>query len=278
MLHKGYNMDTNYIKAVIDMSQARVDFEQKRFANKQSINKLVGYDTIIDSLKTKGYAVVENFYSEQKCRALREEIDRIHKLHENDGFLWTDKYDADKRVFGAEVDSDLIREFYEDEFLLDVAQNYFGSTMFNSNTLAAKIDATAHNIGSGQGWHRDAHHFQFKAIVYLSDVTIDNGPFQIIEESHRSGNALRNMVTMGIKDMTTRYTDEQIQKVIDEDLSKYKILTGKAGTLVFADTSSLHTGMPIKKGHRYSLFNYYCPSWENKEGKRRYFNCVLKVK
>lgn len=82
------------------------------------------------------------------------------------------------------------------------------------------------------------------------------------------------MVTMGIKDMTTRYTDEQIHKVISEDLSKYKILTAKAGTLVFADTSSLHAGMPIKEGYRYSLFNYYYPSWENKKDKRRYFNCL----
>ena len=263
-----------FLECLINMSQARVQFDEKKFKEKEPINIRNDIDDILDQLRINGYAVVEDFYSQEKCQSLRAEVDRVHYIHKNDGYLWSDKYDADKRLFGAEVDSELIHAFYNDAYLTDVGENYFGSKLFNSNTLASRIEAKDNNVGSGQGWHRDSHHFQFKAIVYLSDVSIDNGPFQIIESSHRSGNALRNMKTMAIDTMTTRYTDEQIQKVIDEDPDKIKILTAKAGTLIFADTSALHTGMPIRSGERYTLFNYYYPNWMDKQHMRKYLNCI----
>ena len=260
------------MNSLIEISQSRVDFEQKKFQNKQDIELLdPKHNGIIDNIKQKGYFVVEDFYSIDECKLLRDEVDRVISLKQDDSSFWTDSCTADKRVFGAEINSKLINKFHENKFLLDVAQNYFGSTVFNSNTLAGRIEAKEGNVGSGEGWHRDSHHFQFKAIVYLSDVTLDNGPFQIIESSHRSGNVLRNTVTMKVDSMTTRYTDEQIQKVIDEDTTKYKVFTAKAGTLIFADTSALHTGMPLKRGDRYALFNYYHPSFYDKKSMLNHF-------
>ena len=41
---------------------------------------------------------------------------------------------------------------------------------------------------------------------------------------------------------------------MDEEITYF---TAPKGTLVLADVRGLHTGMPIKKGHRYSVFNYY---------------------
>ncbi len=257
------------INEIIKMASSRVTYERQRAACRESYAIRDDLDSYLAQLRKDGFTVIENFYSKEQCKILRDEIDKLHEKHSD--IVQVDEHDSDTRLFGAERFSSLIKEFYSNNFLLDVAQNYFSGKIWNSNTLAARVDAKKGNLGSGGGWHRDAHHFQFKAIVYLSDVSINNGPFQIIRGSHHSEQVLKDMITMDIDSQTTRYTNEEVQKVIDQRAEDYKILTAKAGTLVLADVSTIHTGMPIQTDSRYTLFNYYYPSYVDKNSKLKYF-------
>jgi len=250
---------------LLNLLNSKRKFTIKKTQNKENYRVNSEVKEITQAIEENGYYIIENYIDKDNCTLLRNEIDTLIEKFQNTKILILDDENSDHRIFGSEKISTSIRNlFYEDSFLLDIAQNYFKGKMWLSNTLAARLDFKENNLGSGGGWHRDAHNFQFKAILYLSDVTIENGPFQIIEGSHHFTQCLKDTLTMKVNDMTTRYSNSQIEKIIQKNPKKHKILTAKAGTLILADTSSLHTGMPIAKGNRYTLFNYFYPSYQNK--------------
>jgi hypothetical protein len=255
-------------------------FELIKFKKKEAFKYSRDVQQIVKQVKEYGYCVSSNFYSPEECTFLRKEIDRIVEEREIRGQgLWLGVAAADKRCFGAERDSDEILDFFNNSFALSVAENYFGGKISNSNTLAAKLNYKKGNAGSGDGWHRDAYYFQFKAIVYLSDVELKDGPFQMIEKSHRFRNVLKDTICMNSDIDSSRYTNRQVNKVIQEDPRRLKKFTAKAGTLIFADTSSIHAGLPLKRtGERYALTNYYFQSYIDVEKQtKNYLNAYRKT-
>lgn len=247
-------------------------FELKRLIRREPATSTPESTELCKEIQRRGYAIVPNYYSSEKCAQLRSEVDRVIEKNQSSGYLWVDAYKADHRVFGAEVDSALVNEFYRDTYLHQIAETYFGGRIFNSNTLAGRIEAKSGNIGSGQGWHRDGNFFQFKALVYLSDVSLENGPFQMIEKSHQRLRVIKDTSSMQVLTEETRFTNEQVDKLVSKYPSRLKSFTAQEGTLIFADVSAIHRGMPIKKGNRYALFNYYYPSFDDFAARRKQFN------
>jgi len=257
------------------MSQKK--FKLGKLLRKQSYIFDDKVQDIVQQIKENGFAIVPDFYSQEECLVLRGEIDRLVEKRKKEKKLWVDSFGADKRCYAAEDDSKLIAKYYENKFLNSVADNVFEAKMECSNTLASHIEYKKGNIGSGEGWHRDGNHFQFKAIVYLDDVELKDGPFQIIQGSHKSANILRDIKLMNHDGVDLRFSDDQIKKLMEKYPDDYKVLTAKAGTLVFADTSAIHTGMPLEEnGNRYTLFNYYYPSYEDIEARKDMFKNAYK--
>lgn len=267
------------LKPLITTIKGKIIFELNKFSKKDSFKYDSKIQNIITEIQQNGFVAIPNFYSIDECRELRNEIDNLIVKRKNENNLWTDELGCDNRCFAAEDDSVLIKKYHENLFLLNVAENYFHGKICCSNTLAAKIEYKKGNIGSGQGWHRDGNYFQFKAILYLCDVEIKNGPFQIIKGSHKFKNVLKDTITMKSDGINTRFTEEQVNKVIEKNPENYAVLTAKAGTLVFADVSTIHTGMPLSEGgYRYTLFNYYYPSYDDIENRKMVFKNVGKKK
>ena len=249
---------------ILKIIKGKVYFELMKLRKKESYECNISTKDIVKQIKKNSFVVIPNFYTDEECAELRKEVDKLILKREDENNLWTDESKSDNRCFAAEDNSELIKKFFENTFLLDVASSYFGGKIVCSNTLASKINYTEGNIGSGQGWHRDGNNFQFKAMIYLSDVEIKDGPFQILKGSHKFSNVLKDTITMGTDGITTRFTNEQVSKVINKNESNYTVLTAKAGTLVFVDVSSIHTGLPLSKdGQRYALFNYFYPSYDD---------------
>ena len=86
---------------------------------------------------------------------------------------------------------------------------------------------------------------------------IDNGPFQLILNSQKYKNLIKDMKSADLKYMQYRLTDEEINKILLKEPQRKKTILGNLGTLILVDTSTLHRGAPIKKGIRYALTNYY---------------------
>jgi len=211
---------------------------------------------LLKILKTKGFVVVENYYTKEQCDELITEVDRL--LIDYPQFTWKDDFGADKRIYGANRISTLIDKYYSDPFLTKMANAFNEMETINNHTLAGKIEAKENNIGSGQGWHRDSvNPYQFKSILYLSDVDIDHGPFEFLEGTDKIRSIFEGIWNVGTKPKQYRITTEIIDKFVKSDKYKRKILTGKAGTLILVNTFGIHRGMPINKGVRFALTNYF---------------------
>ena len=136
---------------------------------------------------------------------------------------------------------------------------------------------------SGGDWHRDGDVKQLKAMLYLSDVNNQNGPFCFIKGSKEFDFERRNkkypffrkilFILKGLPLRQPRYKNENIMREpeIDKKITK---ITGNAGTVVIFDGSYIHRGDVIKSGNRYSLTNYYYPS--SKKGITNSIKNILK--
>jgi hypothetical protein len=213
---------------------------------------------ILRLLRRDGIAVVEGYLGAEQCEQLRSEIDLA--LVARPSAVNTDALGADHRLFGFERISAAARRFHEDPWLRDLAQSYCGTDIVNATTLAAMLRAVPGNLGSGLGWHRDSFAHQVKAMVYLSDVDCDHGPFCYVVRSAEPSDIARAVLGHRFGYLQNRLTDEQVAALLARQSDRARIVTGRAGTLVLANTRGIHRGLPIASGTRYALTNYYYTS------------------
>jgi hypothetical protein len=213
-------------------------------------------DAHLLNLERDGVSAISGYWSEQQCHAAREELDRLMLAQPQCVRRYSN--DSDKRLFGAETAGPAVWRFHDDPILKSIGEILGGLTLYNFVTLGARIDATADNRGSGEGWHRDAFGFQFKAIVYLCDVTDENGPFEYLSGSHKAWRAGFDSARGRFPVPPDSRIDSQgMEKMIAEGLIKPKRFTAKAGTVILVNSAGVHEGAPLKSGHRYALTNYY---------------------
>ena len=58
---------------------------------------------------------------------------------------------------------------------------------------------------------------------------------------------------------STRFSHEDILKVVNKNTNKIVELNGTAGTLILVDTSHIHRGKPLLENERYALTNFFYP-------------------
>jgi len=223
----------------------------KTFRNESLIN------TYCDYIKKRGFHVVENFLDKSECDLIIQAMNNFNTS--NPDRVWKDKFDCEYRLFGAEKINLKIMNFFSNEFLSMIGSRCFGSFLSNLMTMANKIEYKNNNQGSGGGWHRDDVNFQFKAILYLSDVNEKNGPFQLIEDSNNLFDIIKDTIRAKLNVLDTRIPNEKILLLKSD---RIKTITGKAGTLILVDTSLIHRGCPLEEGVRYALTNYYYPYYQ----------------
>lgn len=212
-------------------------------------------DGALESIRTKGYFVWENYYSEEECAEIRFEIDRL--IAENSEKIWRDDEDADNRVYFAEKLSDKINGFSSDERFKNLSDRYLKTNTEVLSTLAGRIRNKGNNKGSGGGWHRDTNMIhQFKSIVYLTDVTQETGPFEYLEGTQRKS-TLFEVGKYGVKLDQNRLSDKEVEAIINDGKYPKIQFTAKAGTCLLVDTSGIHRGRPLNGGERYALTNYF---------------------
>lgn len=208
----------------------------------------------VATLESDGIQILPGYYSASQCAVLRAKIDTI--IEGARDAAWVDDQKSDHRVNAAERVSPEVAAFCDDPFIVDIARALSKREEVPRFTLAARLEHKEGGKGSGGGWHRDSLGFQFKAMLYLSDVTMDNGPFQYFRKSHKRLYQLRDYfvdLSRGFADMA-RYSDERVAKLPQKDLVT---ATGKAGDLVLFNSTGVHRGMPTRAGVRYALTIYF---------------------
>ncbi len=145
-----------------------------------------------------------------------------------------------------------------DDRVLTIIGTYMGMTpKFHEFALAeiTAVPSRTEKIGSMR-WHRDPHDVRLcKMFLYLSDVGLDNGPFTYLTFSNYN-NKYRALFPQ-IPPSGIYPPDGEVEKRINPaDVAR---CIGKAGTIVFADTSGLHWGGHVEKGHRRMLTAGFLP-------------------
>ncbi|MFV8224386.1 phytanoyl-CoA dioxygenase family protein [Christiangramia aquimixticola] len=210
---------------------------------------------IVENIRSKGFYILENHFDKNWCEQAITEIDNLIEKFPDQ--IWKDAADSDFRLFGANRVSSFINEYYTHPLLISLLQTYEGTKMKDGFTLGAKLIAAENNKGSGGGWHRDhANVKQSKSIVYLTDVIDDNGPFQYISKSHKSYNIYKDSYNYNFDQFQNRFTEQEVNRLIEKEPERLKTITGAAGTVILTDTRGIHRGKPIQKGTRYALTNY----------------------
>jgi ectoine hydroxylase-related dioxygenase (phytanoyl-CoA dioxygenase family) len=240
-LVKTAKVELNNMRLAITKSAYFISDEEERF--------------IVKEIREKGYHVIENAYSKEWCANAMDEIDRCIKEYNDQ--IWKDAAESDHRLFGINQVSALINEYYQDALARRILQTYEGTEVKDGFTLGAKLNHVEGNAGSGGGWHRDhANVKQSKSILYLTDTTLDHGPFQYIEGSHKSIEVYKDSYKYNYDPFQNRFSDEQVNKLIEDSPERLKTFAAPAGTMILVDTRGIHRGMPINKGVRYALTNY----------------------
>jgi len=209
---------------------------------------------LLYEIQRNGYVVIPDFIDKEFCNNCIKDIDLMMKNHQE----VVQKY-SDLRIFGSEHFSENIMRFADNKFLKTLANHYNTIETDNGFTLANVIEFSedSKKLGSGGGWHRDSKNRQFKSILYLNDVTEENGAYQIIKKSHKVLPLLDDIKTGGLDYTIVRYSDQQINKILNKNPERLHTITGKAGTVIIKDCSAIHRGSPLKSGIRYALTNYY---------------------
>ena len=105
-----------------------------------------------------------------------------------------------------------------------------------------------------QRWHRDNEDRQIvKIFLYLRDVDHTNGPFCYIPKTHNAG-PYKRIFPQTIE--LSMYPPEGAVEKAFATIQK-QVCIGKAGTIIFADTTGFHKGGHPKFGGRLLLNAYY---------------------
>ena len=222
----------------------------------------------LQQLKENGIIVISNYFDKKTCNKLIDQIEEFSKtkkvLSQTDEGLG-----GDLRIFDFEKFSKVAMDFSDDNSLRKIVSTYSNSNLKTKTVLAGKVTyKKSLNTNSGGDWHRDGEEKQLKAMVYLSDVKEENGPFCFIKESkniefkRRDGNYSFFQTLFfffkGLPLKPPRYKNEFIIKNPNIKNKIYKV-TATAGTLIIFDGNYIHRGDVITSGLRYSLTNYYFP-------------------
>jgi len=242
----------------------------------------------LDELFREGIVVIPNYFSKSRCNNIISEINDFSKkdklISERDEGIG-----GDIRIFNFEDESSMGLEFAKNSFLQSLVSKYLGTQLETKSVLAGKVVFNKSlKTNSGGDWHRDADLSQMKAMIYLTDVSEDNGPFTFIKKSNdfdfkrqsRKYPFLERLIYIfrGLPTKPPRYSDDYVK---NQDEFKKNIIkvTGKAGTLVIFDGGYIHRGDVIRDGTRYTLTNYYYPII-NKTAKfyiKRFLKNILKL-
>lgn len=110
---------------------------------------------------------------------------------------------------------------------------------------------------ASQRWHRDEEDIKLvKVFVYLNDVDRDAGPFMYVKDSHFGGPE-RNIFPVSPPRGSLAMPENEGRYIPERNITT---MAGRAGTVLFCDTSGLHKGGFAVLGERLMYTSVYTSS------------------
>jgi hypothetical protein len=209
-------------------------------------------------LKSEGYVVFENVFSQELCDLILLESEKIpgktRMMDQGKGVVEEKFFDRSSPTSvrfdyaGSDLISNkILQRVVFDESILSFAQKYLGVApildlvaMWWHTTFAKSPDKEA-----AQWFHFDMDHLKWiKFFFYITDVDENTGPHTFVARSHRSFGIPFKLRKKGY----VRLTDEEVASAFSKE--SFKEFVGKRGTLIVEDTRGLHKGKHCISGDR----------------------------
>ena len=253
----------------------KINKDKKKIQDTSSeyFTESLDYNKIQNTLKKNGYYVfdtklnqnfLENvleFTKKNECYFFddsgEEKFGTYNNIEDKKNLSSKFRYDESK-IFNVEV----INKLIFDPCIIQICENYFESRACLSNidlwwTPVRKRASIKNEIAnkSAQFFHFDLDRIKWlKFFIYLTDVTLDDGPHEYIEGTNNVSRKEKKFLKEGYK----RIKDEKIYNYYNS--SSIKKILGKKGTIFVGDTSCFHRGSPPVKNDRLLLVIEYSNS------------------
>ena len=137
--------------------------------------------------------------------------------------------------------------------LLDIIEHYLGLPPAFTNMHLRKDVGNGQQVGT-RIWHVDIEdHRVIRVIIYLNDVTVDDGPFEYIPK--RFNWTCAPLLKRALRASGDPILDEEMRSYVPE--SSWVQCTGPAGTVVLADNAALyHHGKPHNSERIALIYTY----------------------
>jgi len=161
-----------------------------------------------------------------------------------------EKYAVDTNAI---LSNPLVRKILLDRGLLELAQEYLGSTPIVDIVTAwysFPSDSPSHE--AAQLFHFDLDRVRWiKAFFLLTDQTVETGAHLYVPGTQRDGGISPDLLAKGY----TRLEDHEVEAYYPKN--QWKSMVAPAGSILLEDTRGLHKGIPLQRDHRLMLqFEY----------------------
>lgn len=241
-------------------------FLERRAYNKRHsvVPALCPNRIILDQVIKNGIWVIEGYVDRDTVAKIRSEVsDVLIRLRENrspSGSRTTRYPEYGTYVLHQAQDfSPSSAAFMNDDVIASVASALAGGHAV-SYDMRAELRSEAGKNPLVDDWHRDTWKFRFKAMLYLTDVTVDNAPLRYLEGSHagrdrRFGRFWLDYLTDAFEGEPWHARSARRSAAADcrNRALRERVCTGPAGTLILFDTRGLHRGSPLIEPSRIVL-------------------------
>jgi len=219
---------------------------------------------VLRQLRENGAVAIPRFFEPATADAIREAcLDYLHNhlsaenppkvaiFDKKFGYENTASIDGVTRLYHVEKRISQAQSFALNPFMEAIGRAYYQQNVWLETTIFQHNQICA---AGTRDWHIDSWLNQFKAFLYLSDVTDENGPFTYLLGSHKNeGYLLRKTFRSMRGEESTSVPDAEAGRLGLEA----KAFTARKGTLLLADTKGIHQGGTLVRGDRSALVNYY---------------------
>ena len=200
---------------------------------------------IVEKIKTSGVVKIENYLSDvslikQECVGMLSDEDSSYEFGRARNIGPLNRIPQDTHLYN----------FFKSDWMREVCQGYLGGGFRCHTTFVTHEFRNDKGLARNGFLHFDRYH-TFKFFLYLTDVTVDDGPFMAVPGTQSLGKELREKSwnsrgQVGYDTVENRleidhphlgYTKEKAQPMI-----------GGAGTLILFDSDVFHMGGVLKDG------------------------------
>jgi hypothetical protein len=156
-------------------------------------------------------------------------------------------------IFNIDESIPEIRDIKHDEFISDVIHQA-GKGRYEPENINIYYNQSVTNT---RGYHFDSYNSQYKAFVYLTDVTDESyGPYSYIKGSNR-----RSYPRRRVEGILNKLRNKKPTAAIFYDEDDIVTFTAPKGTLIISDQTGYHRGITQEKGkERMLISNSHTPS------------------